>query len=110
MERFNMDIESALKDNDIIKHNETNIKFHGIFLDLSKNERLFRYVKNLKMQLYDFPRRDYGEQWNTRNLQQHKEFIALVEAGKALEAADYMRDVHWNFELPDSFAIISDGK
>ena len=110
MEKFNMDIESALKDNDIIKHNEANIKFHDIFLNLSKNERLLRYVKNLKMQLYDFPRRDYGKQWNTRNLQQHKEFIALVEAGKALEAADYMRDVHWNFDLPDSFAIISDGK
>jgi len=110
MEKFNMEIEAALKDNDIIKHNEANIKFHDIFLNLSKNERLLRYVKNLKMQLYDFPRRDYGKQWNTRNLQQHKEFIALVEAGKALEAADYMRDIHWNFDLPDSFAIISDGK
>lgn len=110
MEKFNMDIESALKDNDIIKHNEANIKFHDIFLNLSQNERLLRYVKNLKMQLYDFPRRNYGKQWNSRNLQQHKEFIALVKTGKALEAADYMRDVHWNFDLPDSFAIISDGE
>lgn len=110
MEKFNIDIESALKNNDIIKHNEANIKFHDIFLNLSNNERLLRYVKNLKMQLYDFPRRDYGKQWNIRNLQQHKEFIALVEAGKALEAADYMRDVHWEFDPPDSFAIISNGK
>jgi DNA-binding GntR family transcriptional regulator len=109
MKKLNKDIESALKKDDIIKHNEANIKFHDIFLSLSKNERLLRYVKNLKMQLYDFPRRDYGKQWNSRNLQQHKEFIALVEAGKALEAADYMRDIHWEFDLPDSFAIISNG-
>lgn len=108
MKKFNKDIEAVLKNDDIIKHNRANIKFHDVFLNLSKNERLLRYVKNLKMQLYDFPRRDYGKQWNNRNLQQHKEFMALIEAGKAVEAADYMRDVHWNFDPPDSFAIISD--
>lgn len=107
MRKLNDEIENALAVNDIERHNTANVNFHDVFLNLSANERLLRYVKNLKMQLYDFPRRDYGQQWNKRNLFQHKEFVDLLEAGKAIEAADYMRDIHWEFDPPDSFEIIS---
>jgi len=106
MERFNGKIEAALAAMDIIRHNQANVQFHDVFLNLSENQRLLKYVNNLKMQLYDFPRRDYGQQWNLKNLQQHKEFIELVKKGKAIDAADYMRDVHWGFDPPDSFIII----
>lgn len=105
-EKFNGEIETALAEGDIIRHNQANIDFHNVFLHLSKNERLLKYVGNLKMQLYDFPRRDYGKQWNENNLDEHKEFIALVQAGKSIAAADYLRDVHWEFKNPDSFTVI----
>ncbi len=105
-EKFNAEIETALMAGDIIRHNQANIDFHNVFLHLSKNERLLKYVSNLKMQLYDFPRRDYGKEWNENNLDEHKEFGALVQAGKSIEAADYLRDVHWEFKNPDSFTLI----
>ena len=107
MKGLNDEIELALENNDIIRHNQANIDFHGVFLGLSKNERMLRYVKNLKMQLYDFPRRDFGEIWNNNNLHQHRQFVQLIEEGKSLAAADYLRDIHWNFDPPDSFEIIS---
>jgi DNA-binding GntR family transcriptional regulator len=107
MNRINLKIETALNDHDIIKHNQANIQFHDVFLNLSENHRLLRYVKTLKMQLYDFPRRDYGQQWNSKNLREHKEFVQLIEAAKPIDAADFMRDIHWGFELPDSFVTIS---
>ncbi len=110
MKQFNKTIESALAKENIIKHNQANINFHDVFLNLSENQRLLRYVKNLKMQLYDFPRRDFGEQWNTKNLHQHKEFVELIEKGKALDAADYLRDIHWEFDPPESFVIIPSEK
>lgn len=110
MEQLNQRIESTLAAEDIIQHNQANIDFHDIFLHLSDNDRLLKYVKILKLQLYDFPRRDYGKQWNMQNLKEHREFVQLIEDGQKLKAADYMRDVHWAFEEPDSFAIIPSNK
>lgn len=110
LKKLNKQIESSLAANDIIAHNQANVDFHEVFLNLSTNQRLLRYVKNLKMLLYDFPRRDYGKQWNEKNLLEHGEFIQLIENGKAVEAADYMRDVHWEFDPPDSFIVISGTK
>lgn len=107
MKELNDEIELALENCDIIRHNQANINFHGVFLSLSKNERMLKYVKNLKMQLYDFPRRDFGKTWNNNNLNQHRQFIQLIEEGKSLAAADYLRDIHWDFDPPDSFEIIS---
>lgn len=106
MRQLNRQIESALAEGDIVKHNQANIEFHDVFLNLSENQRLLRYVKTLKMQLYDFPRRDYGKQWNKKNLNQHNQFIDLIQEGKGRDAADYMRDTHWEFDPPDSFKII----
>jgi len=107
MNQLNSQIEDWLVKEDIIRHNQANIAFHNVFLDLSENHRLLRYVKNLKMQLYDFPRRNFGKQWNSRNLQEHREFVKLIQKGKAIDAADYWRDIHWEFDPPDSFVIIT---
>lgn len=106
MDELNSQIESALAQGNIVKYNQANVDFHNVYLGLSDNQRLLRYVKVLKLQLYDFPRRDYGEQWNKKNLQQHREFVKLIQEGEAIAAADYMRDVHWEFDPPDSFVII----
>ena len=110
MNKLNEEIETALTKEDILKHNHANIEFHNVYLNLSENQRLLRYVRNLKMQLYDFPRRDFGKQWNTKNLLEHREFVKLIQNGKAIDAADYMRDIHWEFDPPDSFVIISGEK
>lgn len=107
MNQLNSQIEGWLVKEDIIRHNQANIEFHNVFLDLSENHRLLRYVKNLKMQLYDFPRRNFGKQWNSRNLQEHRAFLKLIQKGKAIDAANYWRDIHWEFDPPDSYVIIT---
>jgi DNA-binding GntR family transcriptional regulator len=106
MQALNQQIEAALAKGDIVEHNQANMEFHDVFLNLSENQRLLRYVKVLKMQLYDFPRRDYGKLWNENNLKQHNQFITLIREGKGREAAEYMRDIHWEFDPPDAFKII----
>lgn len=106
LEEFNKEIAHAITVNDIARHNLANIQFHDVFLQLSENVRLLKYVGNLKMQLYDFPRRNYGKQWNEQNLDEHREFLHLIRNGRSLAAADYLRDVHWEFKYPDSFTII----
>lgn len=106
LEKLNDEIESSLAAGDIARHNLANVQFHDVFLHLSENDRLLRYVKNLKMQLYDFPRRDYGRRWNEKNLDEHRELLELISDDRSLDAADYLRDVHWAFKNPDSFTII----
>lgn len=103
MRKCNQQMEFDLAKGDIIKHNQANMDFHNVFLNLSENQRLLRHVKILKMQLYDFPKRDYGTQWNENNLKQHNRFITLIQEGKRSEAAEYMRDTHWAFDSPDAF-------
>ena len=105
-EKLNEELESSLAAGDIARHNEANVQFHDVFILLSENERLLKYVKHLKMQLYDFPRRDYGRQWNKSNLDEHRVFLQLIQSKDSLRAADYLRDVHWEFKYPDSFTII----
>lgn len=107
MDTLNNRIEKALGNNDIASHNQANIDFHDVFLNLSENKRLLKYVRDLKLQLYDFPRRDYGRQWNLKNLQEHKDFIKLIKSDEPIGAADYMRDTHWGFTKPDGFTTLS---
>ena len=106
MIKLNEKIETTMETNDIVRHNEANIEFHNVFLNLSENTRLLQYVKILKMQLYDFPRRDYREKWNLKNLHEHEVFVEMVEKGKSIEAAEYMRDIHWGLDQPDTFTAI----
>ena len=82
-------------------YNDLNILFHDVFLNLSENELLLRYVRFLKRRLYDFPDRSYGIDWENRNVNEHQEFVQLVEDGNAKRVADYMRDVHWTFRYPE---------
>ncbi len=82
-------------------YNDLNILFHDVFLNLSENELLLRYVRFLKRRLYDFPDRSYGIDWENRNVNEHQEFVQLVEDGNAKRVADYMRDVNWTFRYPE---------
>ncbi|PIE69712.1 MAG: GntR family transcriptional regulator [Deltaproteobacteria bacterium] len=105
-EACNRTIEQALAADDIVRYNTANVDFHDVFLNLSANERMRNYVKKLKLQLYDFPRRDYGRQWNERNLEEHRQFLHLLKEDRAMAAANYLRDVHWACNNPDSFTIL----
>lgn len=97
MKRLNEQMAEAIEKNEIDRYYRINIDFHDLFLKLSDNERLLEYVRIQKMLLYDFPGRDYGTDWNIKNIREHEAFVELIEAGDAKAAADYMRDVHWEF-------------
>ena len=61
-------------------------------------------MKTLKHRLYDFPRKDrFVKEWELRSTDEHEEFVRLLEAGRARDAADYIRDVHWDFDVQRSY-------
>jgi len=79
---------------------DLNLAFHDMFLTLSDNEALLRNVKICKQRLYDFPRekRLYRD-WELASTWEHERIIDLIARGRGTEAANYLRDVHWSFDV-----------
>lgn len=100
MRRLNGLMRESLDRNDFTTFYVHNIAFHNVYLDLTDNSGLVRAVMTLKQRLYDFPRRKgFVKEWETASTGEHEHFIKLLESGDAKGASDYMRDVHWSFDV-----------
>ena len=104
LRHFNRLARTAIVEDDFDRYYGFNLDFHEQYLELSSNERLKRTVKTLKHRLYDFPRKDrFVKEWELRSTDEHEEFVRLLESGKAKDAAAYIRDVHWDFDVQRSY-------
>ena len=104
MEKLNQKMGTSLERDDFDAYYEENLKFHDIFLSLSGNEMLRKTADILKKRLYDFPRRvGYIKEWEEASLREHQQILKFISEGEFLEAANYMRDVHWSFAVQERF-------
>lgn len=104
MREFNHRARAALEDEDFDRYYENNLKFHNGYLHLCSNELLIRFVAILKNRLYDFPRKKWHvREWEVNSTGEHAGLLRLLEQGKAKEAADYIRDVHWSYNVQEAF-------
>lgn len=100
LRHFNRLARTAVVEDDFDRYYGFNLDFHEQYLELSANERLKRMVKILKHRLYDFPRKErFIKEWELRSTDEHEEFVRLLEGGRAKDAAGYIRDVHWDFDV-----------
>ena len=93
-----------LKEEDFDAYLEENAKFHKIYIDLSDNEELIHRLDILKQRLYDFPRNNeliYA--WEDAGLAEHRELLRILRTGDIAEAARYLREVHWNYDVQEEF-------
>ena len=103
---LNADMVVAIDGGDFDRYYALNLRFHDAFLDRSDNATLVRTVRVCKQRLYDFPRApEFLPEWELRSTAEHAEFLDLLEAGDARLAADYLRDVHWGFEVQRPFVL-----
>jgi len=101
---LNSDMEDAINQDNFNLYYQKNLKFHNAFLDLCKNSNLVRIVNNLKKRLYDFPRqRGFVKTWEMSSIREHKELVKLIAQGRRKDAASFIRDVHWSFEVQERF-------
>lgn len=100
MRSLNESMKAALDDHDFDRYYGLNLAFHDVFLAWSDNSRLLRTLELSKQRLYDFPRRDrFVPDWERASTGEHAAFVDLLAAGDIRGAADYLRDVHWSFEV-----------
>jgi DNA-binding GntR family transcriptional regulator len=100
MRALNEAMVEAIEVGDFDTYYDLNLAFHDVFLNTSDNPLLLRSVHICKQRLYDFPReRRFHREWELTSTGEHAHIVELIERGKHDEAADYLRDVHWSFDV-----------
>jgi DNA-binding GntR family transcriptional regulator len=104
MQGLNDAMKKAIEAGDFDLYYDRNLAFHDAFLRLCGNASLIKMVHVLKKRLYDFPRLGgFIKEWEESSILEHQALIDLIRAGKRLEAANHIRDVHWSFEVQERF-------
>lgn len=103
LRQITADMREALQRDDFDLYYQHNIRFHDVFLNLSANQALRPLIMPMKQRLYDFQRRPYVKDWEFRNCGEHDDLIDAIKAGERAEAVRLMRDVHWSFDVQESY-------
>ena len=77
---------------------KTNLKFHDIYIDLSDNVFLKKFMLPIKQRLYDFPGQNFIKEWEIRNCAEHTKLINFLKQGEPERAAGVLKHEHWSFE------------
>ena len=94
MERLNQEMKANLADSRFIKYWDLNTAFHHVYLDLSSNVPIMNQLHILRQRMFEFGKKDWSLKMRKMNYSEHLTLIELIEKGNAVEAADFMRDVH----------------
>jgi DNA-binding GntR family transcriptional regulator len=97
-------MKTAIEADDFDLYYEKNLALHDVYLSACGNENLVRMVGTLKRRLYDFPRqRGFVKEWELASIAEHTELLRLLQEGKRDEAAAYITNVHWSYEVQEKY-------
>ena len=104
MYALNAEMKQAIDKDDFNQYYQKNLLFHDVFLNRCENKNLVKIVNTLKRRLYDFPRQEgFVKQWEVTSIDEHQELVRLIEEGKKEQASNYIRDVHWSYDVQEKF-------
>lgn len=104
MNELNREMSDALDADDFTRYYEANLAFHDAYLHLSPNMELIHRIHTLKQRLYDFPRlRGFVPEWERASIEEHAAMVRLLNRQRVAEAAELLRDVHWNYSYQEPF-------
>jgi len=96
MKRLNQQMLGKISDFNFNRYWDLNTAFHNTYLDLSSNIPVLKQINIIRQRLFEFniKKKDWSRKMREMNHAEHLTMIELFEKGNAVEAADYMRDVH----------------
>ena len=103
LERLNDKMMADIQKDDFHELFNTNLEFHDVYINLSDNDLLKKFIFPIKHRLYDFPRQNYIAEWEMRNCREHSQFISCLKAKDPRGAADSLKKVHWSFEFQEDY-------
>lgn len=99
-------MKKAIARDDFDTYYDRNLDFHNIYLSRCSNSELIRMVNTLKKRLYDFPRQSsFIREWEESSIVEHENLLSLLQHGQYEEAARFIRDIHWSFEVQKKFIL-----
>lgn len=103
LEKLNDKMIADIRQNDFKKLFKTNLQFHDVYIEISDNDLLKKFIRPIKHRLYDFPRQNYIAEWELRNCEEHRQFIDQLKKGDPKGAAETLKDVHWSYGVQEDF-------
>jgi DNA-binding GntR family transcriptional regulator len=104
MQKLNDGMKKAIQAGNFDQYYARNLEFHNTYLNFSGNRYLIKIVNNLKKRLYDFPRpKGFIKEWEESSVQEHQRVVDLLREKKGQAAADFIRDVHWSFQVQERY-------
>ncbi len=103
LERLNDQMRKDIKNDNFSNLFKTNLAFHDVVNNLSDNPLLEKFIFPIKHRLYDFQGQSYIPEWELRNCDEHDQYIAYLKQGEPKQAAQVLKDVHWSYEVQESF-------
>ena len=94
MKKLNQDMLENISDFNFNRYWDLNTAFHNTCLNLSSNIPISHQINIMRQRLFEFGKKDWGRKMREMNHSEHLTMIKFFEKGNAVEAADYMRDVH----------------
>jgi len=94
MNKLNQDMLENISNFNFSRYWDLNTAFHNTYLDLSFNIPILHQINIIRQRLFEFGKKDWSRKMREMNYTEHRTMIELFEKGNAVEAADYMRDVH----------------
>jgi len=94
MKKINQEMHTKMSEDQFYQYWDLNTAFHHVYLDLSSNGIILNQLNIIRQRLFEFGKKDWGGKMREMNYSEHLTMIELFEKGSAIEAADFMRDVH----------------
>lgn len=94
MRQLNQEMYANISENRFYHYWDLNTAFHHVYLDLSTNTPILNQLNIIRQRLFEFGKKDWGLKMKEMNYSEHQTLIELIENGGAVEAANFVRDVH----------------
>lgn len=94
MKKINQEMYTNMSEEQFYQYWDLNTAFHHVYLDLSSNNLILNQLNIIRQRLFEFGKKDWGTKIRDNNYNEHLTMIELIEKGDAVQAADFMRDVH----------------
>jgi DNA-binding GntR family transcriptional regulator len=106
MAAIDADMREAIEAGDFDRYYEKNVEFHGAYLELANNQTLSDTVEILKKKLYEFSRpKEFLREWEDVSMKEHERLVELLVGGRFQDAADFLRNTIWSFEVQKKFIV-----
>lgn len=94
MKKLNQEMLENISGTRFYRYWDLNTEFHNVYISLSSNVPVLNQINIIRQRLFEFGKKDWRRKMREMNYSEHLTLIELIEKSKAIEAADFMRDVH----------------